>query len=125
MVMITVFNFIMIFPSHSSCKSCNAFLHVLRSKKCRIWDKCDVLAGPCMVSCMVKGEETLLTPESISNTLPVVIFGPLATKSLDFLGVWGLADLFSVCFPTCYQWWVGKEKSEILNEKKNYGGIHK
>ena len=65
-----------------------------------------------------KIRKTLLTPESRSNTLPVVIFGPLATKSLDFLRVWGLGDLFSIWLPTCYQWWVGKEQSEILYEKK-------
>ena len=56
------------------------------------------------------------------NTLPVVIFEPPATKPLEFLRVWGLGDLFSVWVPTCYQWWVGKEKSEKVyekNKKKN------
>ena len=28
------------------------------------------------------------------DVLPVVIFGPLATKPLEFLRVWGLGDLF-------------------------------
>ena len=38
--------------------------------------------------------KTLLTPEFKSNTLPVVIFGPLTTKPWEFLGVWGLRALF-------------------------------
>ena len=46
--------------------------------------------------------------------------GISSTKSFEFLRVWGLGDLFSVWLPSCYQWWVGKEKSEILYEKKNY-----
>ena len=45
------------------------------------------------------------------NILPVVIFGPLATKPLEFLRVWGLGDLFSIWLHMLpgYQWWVGKE----------------
>ena len=30
----------------------------------------------------------------------------------------GAKGSFSVCLPTHYQWWVGKKKSEILNEKE-------
>ena len=45
--------------------------------------------------------------------------GSLATKPLDLLRIWGLWGSFSVWLPTRYQWWVGKELSEILYEKKN------
>ena len=67
----------------------------------------------CFAGGLSKKKQTLTT-----KTLPVVIFEPPATKPLEFLRVWGLGDLFSVWVPTCYQWWVGKEKSEILYEKK-------
>ena len=45
-------------------------------------------------------------------------------KPSVILRVLGLGA-FSVCLPTRYQWWVVKEKSEILYEKKKKKTLQK